>query len=170
MVYRIDAGDGIEAAILERQPLGRIAAIEIGTLRAPQLLRARFRARDPLVVQIDARDTATGLLCDSQRRPARSACHIEQVTGSRQPQPRNEQVLLFGGQPARLTDVAAERLATDVRVERAREVSIADAVEIDSAAGRHRPSPGPLRTASRGYSVFITFGALARFGVRDEHR
>jgi hypothetical protein len=151
MVYRIDTGDGIEAAILERQPPGRITTIEIGALLAPHFLRAR----DALVVQIDARDTAAGLLCDPQRRPARSACHIEQVTGSRQSQPGNEKVLLFGGQPARLTDIVAERLATDVRVERARKVSIAGAVEIDSAAGRHRPYPDPLRTAPQGsYSAF----------------
>ena len=81
MVDRIDAGQGIEAAVPERQGRGGIAAMELGAILQAEFLRARLGARDPLGVQIEADHAAPGLFRDPEGRSARAACDVEQASG-----------------------------------------------------------------------------------------
>ena len=65
MIYRIDASNGIEARIGERQPLSSIALIEFGAPLIAQFPGTRLGTGNCFSVQIDARDVAPGLLCDA---------------------------------------------------------------------------------------------------------
>ena len=87
MIDRIDARDGVEAKILERQWSGGVTRSEIGATLVPQFLRARLRTGDSFGVQIETGDATSCLLCDPQGRSAGPACQVKQVARWRQLQP-----------------------------------------------------------------------------------
>ena len=67
-------------------------------------------------MEVDPYKGATCLCGDSQSRPARATCDVEEFLPSGQVKPVEEHILLAGGHPAVLSYVFAKSFAADFRV------------------------------------------------------
>ena len=124
VVHRVEAEDGAEGGVVERQPSARIGLREVRPAREAGLGGDARGVRDARLFEVDARDAASGQLREMQRRPAGAARDVEQVNAAAERELVCEPLELGQREPVVLVEVVAELRAAQLRVDLIRELAV----------------------------------------------
>ena len=132
VVDRVDAGDRVEARVVEGERLARVGLLEAGERRSPCGARG---CGDRVGVEVDADDRRARVADELECRPARAAGDVEHRRARPDAEPARQRAPVGEVEPARLPDVAVVGLAAHLRVD-ARRGAVVGGVEEQPAEAR----------------------------------
>ena len=148
---RVNAEDGIEGAILERQTGVAVKEDKAGTIRQAAGGRLGIGVRDSIRLDIEARQPTSGLLNQCKRGQTTSTGNVEDVAILPKAEKIGNLGLFGNGPPALLTDVLIIDFSSDFSRQIGVKSAILRGVEIRHA--RHDPFLSRSEVTSKSYST-----------------
>lgn len=114
VIHRINADDCIDRGIINRQSLTCLNPLKMDAILHSTRFRRSLRCIDTAFIDVDSGHVTAQRLCDEKRGTTRAAADVEHLRVCAERQLAKEPAELTGRDPAKLTDIFAIGLATNL--------------------------------------------------------